>query len=76
MTQMHGKMICTGRDCCDFVSFDPRLPGDMSFWMKRVERDADLCKEIEAEVSKFLQELAEKIDKLRERFGGQQEGAT
>lgn len=76
LTQMHVQMICTGRDWCDFVSFDPRLPGDMSFWMKRVERDADLCKEIEAEVSKFLQELTEKIDKLRERFGGQQEGAA
>lgn len=76
MKQMHVQMICTGRDWCDFVSFDPRLPGDMSFWMKRVERDADLCKEIEAEVSKFLQELAEKIDKLRERFGGHQEGAA
>ena len=71
MTQMHVQMICTGRVWCDFVSFDPRLPGDMSFWMTRVERDDKLCAEIEAEVTTFLGELADKLAKLREKFGGE-----
>jgi putative phage-type endonuclease len=26
VTQMQWQMACTGRDWCDFVSFDPRLP--------------------------------------------------
>jgi len=68
MTQMHVQMICTGRDWCDFVSFDPRLPGEMTFWMQRVERDDQLCQDIEAEVIKFLEELAAKMAKLGAKF--------
>jgi putative phage-type endonuclease len=70
ITQMQVQMICTGREWCDFVSFDPRLPGDMCFWMQRVDRDEDICKDIEAEVISFLAEIDSKIDKLRENFGG------
>ena len=69
ITQMHVQMICTGREWCDFVSFDPRLPGDMSFWMQRVHRNDDLCKDIETEVIAFLGELSAKIENLREKFG-------
>lgn len=69
LTQMHVQMICTGRNWCDFVSFDPRLPGDMSFWMQRVHRDDAFCKEIEAEVGSFLDELGAKIQQLRSKFG-------
>lgn len=69
LTQMHVQMICTGRNWCDFVSFDPRLPGDMSFWMQRVHREDAFCKEIEAEVSSFLDELGTKIQQLRSKFG-------
>jgi putative phage-type endonuclease len=68
--QMQVQMLCTDRAWCDFVSFDPRLPGDMAFWMKRVERDDKLCKEIEAEVIWFLAELGQKLDQLRSKFGG------
>jgi predicted phage-related endonuclease len=71
VTQMHVQMICTGRVWCDFVSFDPRLPGDMSFWRKRVERDDKLCAEIEIEVTAFLSELTAKLADLREKFGGE-----
>ena len=69
ITQMHVQMICTERDWCDFVSFDPRLPGDMSFWMQRVHRDDKLCKDIEVEVISFLEELGMKLQKLRDKFG-------
>lgn len=69
LTQMHVQMICTGRNWCDFVSFDPRLPGGMSFWMQRVNRDDAFCKEIEAEVSSFLDEMGTKIQQLRSKFG-------
>ena len=70
ITQMHVQMICTRRDWCDFVSFDPRLPGEMNFWMHRVHRDDDLCKDIEAEVVAFLEETDMKIASLRKKFGG------
>ena len=69
ITQMQVQMLCTGRAWCDFVSFDPRLPGDMAFWMSRVEADAEMQAEIEAEVQKFLTELSDKQAKLEAKFG-------
>ena len=69
ITQMQVQMLCTGRAWCDFVSFDPRLPGDMVLWMSRVEADAEMQAEIEAEVQKFLTELSDKQAKLEAKFG-------
>ena len=69
ITQMQVQMACTGRQWCDFVSFDPRLPGEMQVFIRRVERDADRIAEIEAEVSAFLGEIAKKMDALHSRFG-------
>lgn len=63
--QMQWQMACTGRKWCDFVSFDPRMPEDLQLFVKRVDRDDDLIKEIEAEVVKFLEELDAKIEKLK-----------
>ncbi len=69
ITQMQVQMACTGRQWCDFVSFDPRLPADMQLFVKRVERDSDRIAEIETEVSAFLGEIAKKLDALHIRFG-------
>lgn len=69
ITQMHVQMICTERQWCDFVSFDPRMTGGMSFWMQRVHRDDKLCKKIEEEVTAFLGELHDKVSALKRRFG-------
>ena len=63
-------MMCCQREWCDFVSFDPRLPGDMNFWMQRVWADEERQKEIETEVRLFLLELEDKLQKLRDKFGG------
>ena len=62
--QMQWQMACTGRQWCDFVSFDPRLPVDLEMWIKRVDRDEALIADLEAEVRKFLGELDEMLDKL------------
>jgi putative phage-type endonuclease len=69
MTQMQVQMSCTGRQWCDFVSFDPRLPVDMQLFVRRVERDHARIAEIESEVSAFLGEIAKKLDALHSRFG-------
>ena len=61
-------MMCTEREWCDFVSFDPRLPGDMNFWSERVWADQKMQTEIENEVKAFIEEMEEKILKLREKF--------
>ena len=64
VTQMQWQMACTGRDYCDFVSYDPRLPENMQMFKKRVLRDNDLIAELEKEVSKFLDEVDDKINRL------------
>ena len=68
MIQMQVQMMCCGRDWCDFVSFDPRMPGDMNFWMQRVHADPALQEDISAEVIKFLGDLDHKLQQLREKF--------
>lgn len=68
VTQMQVQMACTGRAWCDFISFDPRLPADMQMWVKRVHRDDEAIKNIEAETVKFLGELAAKVEALRSRY--------
>ena len=63
--QMQWQMACTGRKWNDFVSFDPRMPDNLQLFIKRVERDDELIKELEAEVVKFLAEVDEKVEKLK-----------
>jgi putative phage-type endonuclease len=63
--QQQWQMACTGRQWNDFVSFDPRMPDNLQLFIKRVERDDELIKELEAEVVKFLAEVDEKVEKLK-----------
>ena len=63
-TQMQWQMACTNRPWCDFVSFDPRLPGRLQLLVVRVLRDDDYIKMLEQEVNTFLQELDDKLNKL------------
>jgi putative phage-type endonuclease len=70
INQMQWQMACTGRQWCDFVSFDPRMPEGMQIWIKRVDRDNVLIAELEKEVISFLSELENKIVQLKEKTGG------
>lgn len=55
--QMLWQMACTGRDWCDFVSFDPRLPEHLQLFVRRFSRDQKRIDEIESEVRAFLAEV-------------------
>lgn len=68
LLQMQWQMACTGRDWCDFASFDPRLPLEMQLHVRRVERDNALLAEIEAEVTAFLAEVAETVAVLESTY--------
>jgi len=63
-TQMQFQMACTGREWCDFVSFDNRLPPELQLFVKRVPRDDTYIRLMEAEIVQFLAELDDKINKL------------
>lgn len=62
--QIQWQLACTGRQWCDFVSYDPRLPEDLQTFVKRVDRDNDQIAKLEAEVSKFLDEIEADIEAL------------
>jgi putative phage-type endonuclease len=68
INQMHVQMLCTGRDWCDFVSFDPRLPVELQMFIKRVQFDKELADQIVTEVQAFIAEMEAKIDQLKARI--------
>jgi putative phage-type endonuclease len=68
LLQMHWQMICTQRQWCDFVSFDPRLPPQMQLHVQRVTLDDELAKEVENEIKEFLSQVDEKIEALCAKY--------
>ena len=65
--QMLWQMACTGRQWCDFVSYDPRLPEDLQLFVHRFDRDQERIDAIEEAVRQFLTEVNEIIDKIKEK---------
>ena len=64
ITQMMWQMACTGREWCDFVSFDPRFPLHLQLMVVRVPRDDLYIKMLESEVVDFLGEVSQMVDGL------------
>jgi putative phage-type endonuclease len=64
ITQMQWQMACTGRQWCDFVSYDPRMPEHLAIWVKRVPRDGAMIEELEGAVRVFLAEVASTVAAL------------
>lgn len=68
LIQMQWQLACTGRDWCDFASFDPRLPPALCLFIKRVPRDVSMIVDLETEVTAFLAELDARIAGLTARY--------
>lgn len=66
--QMQWQMACTGRQWCDFASFDPRLPEPMRLFVDRVKRDDAAISAIEKDVVSFLTELRDTVHQLRQKY--------
>ena len=64
--QMMWQMACTGREWCDFVSYDPRLPSDFGLFIVRLQRDDKLIADMEREVESFIAEVNSMAEKLLE----------
>lgn len=62
--QVQGQLWVSGRDWCDFVSFDPRINGSSGYFCQRQYRDEDYIKEISEACFKFEKELQEMIKTL------------
>jgi putative phage-type endonuclease len=63
--QMMWQMSCTGREWCDFVSFDPRFPTNLQILVVKVEYDPTYVKMLELEITQFLDEVSKKVEILR-----------
>lgn len=62
--QMLAQMACTGREWCDFASFDPRLPERFQLFVRRFYRHEGRIREIETKVERFLGEVDEVLARL------------
>lgn len=68
--QVQWQLICTGREWCDFVSFDPRWPFELQLLIRRIIRlDNKHVLEMEDDALKFLDEVElahEQLQMLRD----------
>lgn len=55
--QMQAQMACTGREWCDHVLFDDRLPEQLQYRCVRVNRDDAFIADMLAQIRAFLIEL-------------------
>ena len=62
--QMMAYMSITGRQWCDFVSFDPRAPSEWQLFTKRLLRNDERIEEIETGVLLFLGEVGATIERM------------
>jgi len=62
--QIQGNLWITGRGWWDFVSYSPDMPEGLDTYIFRVMRDDAYINELEAEVMRFLGELAAMVKKL------------
>jgi predicted phage-related endonuclease len=66
--QMLWQMECTGRQWCDFVSYDDRMPIELQLFVVRFERDEDRISAMKEAVIKFQAEVEELMNRLMERM--------
>lgn len=66
--QMQWQLACTGRQWCDFASYDPRLPEAMRLFVVRLPRDDVQIGAIEREVAVFLNEVRDTTQRLQAKY--------
>ena len=69
IAQMQWQMACASRAWCDWVSYDPRLPGSMRLFVRRVARDDAMIAELEKLIPAFLAEVEQTVASLTKTYG-------
>jgi hypothetical protein len=64
LPQVQMGLWVTGRQWCDFVSYDPRMPKHLRLHIYRVQRNVEFITLMEREVVKFLDEVEAAVSKL------------
>ena len=65
MSQIQGQMWITGRQWCDFVSYDPRMPEPLQLYVQRIHADPKAIADLAFGISAFLKEVGSKVEALR-----------
>lgn len=65
--QVQGQLWITGRQWCDFVSFDPRMPAGLQLYVERIERNDSFIAGLETDIRKFLIDVDLMVTKLMEK---------
>ncbi len=63
--QMLAQLACTGRQWCDFVSYDDRVVEDMQLVVVRYQPDRKEIEKLEKEVTEFLVEVNAEVQKIQ-----------
>lgn len=69
ITQIQWQLACTGREWCDYVSYDPRVAPALQMYIQSVPRDRDHIRHLEVGVSEFLADMQAKLDALATIYG-------
>ena len=62
--QMALQLLCTGREWCDFVSYDPRMPDKHKLFIARFTPGAEYLEKVESAAVEFLADVQDVINKL------------
>lgn len=63
--QMQAQMAVTGREWCDFVSFDPRMPERSQLLVVNVPRDNEFIASMETDIKQFLSEVEAEVQLMK-----------
>ena len=66
--QIQAYLWITGRQWCDFISFDPRFPEDLQLYVERVERDEELIDTIRTRADEMEEIISGMVEKARPGF--------
>jgi hypothetical protein len=64
--QMGWQCICTQRTWVDFVSYCEAMPDDLQLFIVRYTPSVEYLKELEAEVTKFLDETDKRLARIQQ----------
>jgi putative phage-type endonuclease len=62
--QMQQQMACTGRQWCDYCSYDPLMPNELKLFVHRIFRDEIAIKEMELATVTFLKDVDSRVAEL------------
>jgi len=67
VAQVQGQLWITGRQWCDFISFDPRIPPALQLYFERICRNDSYIAGLETEIRKFLIDVDTMVATLMEK---------